>query len=546
MNELPEQPGTSHSTHVSIVGVQGTNWGQVTQHIYQAAPLPRPVTWPVRFLPTHLPVGYVERLTALAELRAALLQPHPLVGVVAATAVHGEGGLGKTVLARAICDDDAVKQRYPDGVLWATLGQTTDPARHQREWIYELGGDVAAARSLESGKIELQRLLADRAVLLVLDDVWDANDVSYLHIDAPRCGLLLTTRDAAHADGASLVRLAVLERTESRALLRAVAPGTTFDDALADQIADRLGHLPLALQVVSRLLASGMTWTDITEALAAHDLAFLAHGQHSVLAAIQTSVTALPANQAALYQELVIFPRAQPLHPATVARLWRQSAGLQPYQVRGLLARFRQRALIQANDLLHDLHVDYLHAMVAPAEIQRLHSHLVDAYGDVSTWGALPDEDEYYGWRYLAAHLAQAGRLADLRTLLTNGSYLQGKIARLRTAVLLDDFTLLLDDTELLRLAGAIRLGAHVLDHVPEELGNQLRGRLGNHIALDSLPTAACAGFILESLTLAPPDGNLLRTFAGHTDGVLSCAFSPDGRLVSIVARECTTTVETA
>ena len=33
------------------------------------------------------------------------------------------GGIGKTVMARALCDDPKVQLAFPDGILWATLGK---------------------------------------------------------------------------------------------------------------------------------------------------------------------------------------------------------------------------------------------------------------------------------------------------------------------------------------------------------------------------------------------------------------------------------------
>ena len=132
-----------------------------------------------------LPTGYVERPGSLDELRKGLLGSRPQVGVVAATALHGQGGLGKTVLARAICEDPAIRAAFPDGMLWATLGQPPDIARIQREWIRVLGGDLALASSPESGRAEMTRLIGDRAMLLVLDDVWQAGAASALEWRPP-------------------------------------------------------------------------------------------------------------------------------------------------------------------------------------------------------------------------------------------------------------------------------------------------------------------------------------------------------------------------
>ena len=49
------------------------------------------------------------------------------------TAVHGMGGIGKTVAVRALCDDPHVQAAYPDGILWAAVGQTPDLAARLRD-----------------------------------------------------------------------------------------------------------------------------------------------------------------------------------------------------------------------------------------------------------------------------------------------------------------------------------------------------------------------------------------------------------------------------
>jgi WD40 repeat protein len=482
---------------------------------------------PVFFLPNNLPTGYVERLGALMALRQALLSRHTAVGVVATTTLHGLGGLGKTVLARAICDDEAIRATFPDGVLWATLGQSAESARHQRDWVRALGGDVTTASSLEGGKVELARLLTDRAMLLVLDDVWDAGDAEWLRAGGPRCATLITTRDATQAEGAALVELELMQPSESCALLEA-AGASQLDPPLADTIAARLGHLPLALKIVGVLLKR-IAWTDIAEALDEGDLAYLDHGQSSVLAAIKASLDRLPAEWVMRYHELAIFPQDEPLSEAAVARLWAQTAGLKPRQARRLLADLRERALIQADNALHDLQYDYLRAQVPPAERRRLHSALADALSDPAT--ATPPPDDTYSWRRLAYHLARGERNDDLRGLLHNGAYLQGKIAQLGTTSLLEDFRLLPRDEEIERIAEALRLGAHIMDQEPRELENQIVGRIGPLLGLHNVPDDGRWRFRLESQTLMASGGPLLRTLVAHTDEVNACVFGPDGRL---------------
>ncbi len=42
----------------------------------------------------------------------------------AALGIHGQGGIGKTVLAAALARDEQVRRCFPDGVFWVTVGET--------------------------------------------------------------------------------------------------------------------------------------------------------------------------------------------------------------------------------------------------------------------------------------------------------------------------------------------------------------------------------------------------------------------------------------
>ena len=495
---------------------------------------PRP---PVFFLPDNLPPDYVPRPEALEVLRKTLVGSQRQVGVVAAAAVHGQGGLGKTVLARAICEDATVRAEFPDGILWATVGQHPDVLRLQQEWIRQLGGDLSAAPTSTEAKAELQRVLRDRAMLLVLDDVWQAEDAQALQVGGPDCRLLLTTRNATTAGGTALVPLELLSPGESRELLRQASGGVITDATLAEAIAKRLGYLPLALRLVGAQLQAGETWPTIQRALEAHDLRFLGLEQAGVLSAIASSVEALPAEEQTRYQELAIFPQDAPLDTRAVAHLWQATGSVKDYQTEYLLTRLRARALLQTDNTLHDLQYDYLQYVLSTAEQQRLHGQLAETYGPRTDWPTLPD-DETYAWQRLAWDLKQAGRLDDLRWLVTDGRYLQGKIAQLGTESAIADLALLPDagsDSEagIPTLMGALRLSAHVLNREPSELVNQLTGRLEAMPLHDLLDPARLPAFRLRSHSLTPPGTGLLRTLQGHTDYVDGCAFSPDGRLVA-------------
>ena len=69
-----------------------------------------------------LPRNYVERPEALLRLRNTLITDGGGPSI-ALTALEGMGGIGKTVLAQALCRDDVVQQAFPDGVVWVTAGK---------------------------------------------------------------------------------------------------------------------------------------------------------------------------------------------------------------------------------------------------------------------------------------------------------------------------------------------------------------------------------------------------------------------------------------
>jgi SEFIR domain len=72
---------------------------------------------------------YDEVLEALCSKEGA--QAGRSVGIT--TALRGAGGFGKTALAQKLCFDERVRETYPDGILWATMGEEADSNSRLRE-----------------------------------------------------------------------------------------------------------------------------------------------------------------------------------------------------------------------------------------------------------------------------------------------------------------------------------------------------------------------------------------------------------------------------
>lgn len=484
---------------------------------------------PLYFLPDNLPTYYVERSYWIDKLRESLLGSKQSVGVTTAATVHGQGGLGKSVLARAICDDLAIRSVFEDGILWATLGENADPVRHQRNWISALGGNDAAASNIESGKVELRRLLKNKAVLLVIDDVWNVKDLRALSVGGQKCSTLITTRNADLIENSILLRLDQMQSQESLQLLLDSGQRRLTDIDVLNEIAERLGHLPLALKIVGSMISKGIDWQEILMALDEGDVEFLSNRNDSVVKAIATSVNFLSEAERERYFELVIFPRDEQLERAILASLWKETASLQNWSVSKLLASFRDQALLDQNNSLHDLQCDYLNYAVPEEKKMHLHNTIVDVYKDYANWDTLKDSENVYLWTHFPYHVFNAGSPDKFRFLLTDYTFLKKKIKKLGVASLLRDLELLSDNL-LQNLSAVINFGGHVLNFSANQLYNQVYGRLGEIDFLHNIQEETAPFVRQKSATLLSPFNYSLRNLDGHIGGVECCVFSPDDK----------------
>lgn len=204
-------------------------------------------------LPLHPILG---RDALLAQVRSRLISSRR-----PAVAIWGAPGAGKTTFAVAVASDAGLGERFPDGVLWAGLGQHPDPAA-----ILGLFAGVMGIPWAETGRWlgweDRARLVrsavGERRMLIVLDDAWELEHVRTLSIAGPNCGLLVTTRDPSLARDLSEgepVFVPSLPSEDSLALLSYFVPelgGPRIESGR--DLAAAAGGLPLALVLIGRSL----------------------------------------------------------------------------------------------------------------------------------------------------------------------------------------------------------------------------------------------------------------------------------------------------
>ncbi len=202
----------------------------------------------------------LEALTRLVD-RAAK-QP---LGAVLISAIGGTAGVGKTALA--VHWAHQAVGRFPDGQLYVNLrgydpGQpvlTTDALAGFLRSLDVPGQDIP---SNQHERAALYRtLLADKRMLIVLDNAGSADQVRPLLPGTETCTVLVTSRDALTGliaqDGAARLDLDVLPEQDAVALLRTlIGARVDAEPGAAADLAARCCRLPLALRVAAQLAAS--------------------------------------------------------------------------------------------------------------------------------------------------------------------------------------------------------------------------------------------------------------------------------------------------
>ena len=508
-----------------------------------------------------LPTGYLQR-SELGGLRTALLGVGAvgLTGDVPALGMHGQGGIGKTVLAAAAAHAPAVRAHFPDGVFWVTAGDQPDLAGLQANLLSQLGVAGPAPRSAVEGAGLLRQTLASLQVLLVVDDVWSAAAAQAFRVTGPRGRVLYTTRDPAvlAAVGAVAERVDVLSPAAARQLLARLAglpigalPGE------ADRVLAATGRVALAVALVGAAVRGEATWPQMADELDRGGDTFLDHPYANTFKALQAATAALDPGLAVAYTSLAVYPPDTRVPVAAVSRYWGRLRGSPPEQVHAELRMLADRKLLTLDGgeiAFHDLQHSYL--LLQADNLALLHADLLAGdrallpQGETAWWG-LPTGEPYI-WDHLLYHLLGARDRSGAASTVTDLAYLAKRVALAGPHAAETDLdqasAVHLDDPRIGWLRRWLARHAHVLAGLtdPADVAVTLAGWLAcppegiDRHRLDLL---------LPSLYPAPRWGlpaeltALQRVLAGHTGRVCAVAFSPDGRRLASVGDDGTVRV---
>ncbi|XP_058080620.1 putative disease resistance protein RGA3 [Magnolia sinica] len=309
-------------------------------------------------------------------------------GCIPVISIVGIGGLGKTTLARLVCNDEKVRSHFQK-VLWVCVSEDFDLKRLTKAIIEDAEGVSTTLSELNPLQNKLIGTLRGKLILLVLDDVWNDDKEKWEELRLPfqssmnGSRILVTTRSnkvASMMDASYLHKLGGLCDDDCWLLFRRRAfIGWEMEHCLELERIEKIGKeivknckgVPLSAKVIGSAMNSKRTaqdWQNIleSETWALRDVA------KGILPALLLSYYNLPTHLKQCFAYCSIFPKEHDLEKDTLVKLWLaqgfiRSEGNRDMEEIGreyfddLLARslFQDvelgRVSCKMHDLLHDL-----------------------------------------------------------------------------------------------------------------------------------------------------------------------------------------------
>ncbi|MFF3687258.1 NB-ARC domain-containing protein [Streptomyces sp. NPDC002187] len=524
--------------------------------------------------PAAVPGWFVDRAQSRAAV-VAVCRGGRAVGIT--TSLWGSGGFGKTTLATAVAARRRVRRRFRSRIYTVTVGRDVRGPAAVAAKVVEvtkfITGDTTEFDDPDLAGAHLGRLLDQRPrTLLVLDDVWEDEQLApFLH-GGRRCVRLVTTRNPdLLPPGAQRIPVDQMSSAQAKAVLTWDVP--PLPDALTDGLLQATGHWALLLRLTNRLIAeqaaagadSAATAERLLHRLRAHGPSAVDNPaawnlndprmrNKAVKASIEAATTLLPSGGPYRFTELGVFAEDESIPVSVVALLWQATGGLTEDQTRSLCLDLHRLSLVTLEPRhggrisLHDVFGDYLRGELGTTGLVRLNGILIDAVAatlppaqpltptapnPARAWWQLTDG---YLLDHLIDHLLAAGRTTSAEAVGGDVRWVEARLAQRGPSAPWSDLTRI-DTPHSLPLARSLAQTAHLL--TPTDPPHALTGIL--HSRLDAHPhwhtqirarqqDPALRPCLANRWPLPDsPNPALQRTLTGHIGPVRSVAIAQDG-----------------
>ncbi|KAH0747044.1 hypothetical protein KY285_008701 [Solanum tuberosum] len=246
--------------------------------------------------------------------------------------VVGMGGVGKTTLAKAVYNDEKVKNHF--GLkAWICVSEPYDILRITKEFLQEFG--LMVDNNLNQLQVKLKEGLKGKKFLIVLDDVWNENykewdDLRNFFVQGDvGSKIIVTTRKESVAlmMGCGPINVGTLSSKVSWDLFKR----HSFEnrdpeehpelEEVGIQIAHKCKGLPLALKALAGILRSKSEvdgWRDILRS----EIWELQSRSNGILPALMLSYNDLPPQLKRCFAFCAIYPKDYLFCKEQVVHLW--------------------------------------------------------------------------------------------------------------------------------------------------------------------------------------------------------------------------------
>ncbi|KAK7149612.1 hypothetical protein R3I94_009053 [Phoxinus phoxinus] len=439
------------------------------------------------------PVVFVSRPALLNLIRQKLYQLQKTPGWVT---VFGMAGSGKSVMAaEAVRDHALIKECFPDGVHWLSVGQCerADLLVRMQSLCFRLEQGQSSeasnrpACSVEEAKERLRFLILRRfpRSLLILDDVWDSSALRSFDI---QCRVLLTTRNRGLTDSVSGTRSEVpvengLDQDKALEILALYVNGKPQKlPEQARSIVSECKGSPLVISLIGALLREFPDrWSYYLRLLQKKQFKRIrkssSYDYEALDQAMDASLKVLEPEHQNLYRDLSIMQKDVKVPAKVLSVLW----GLELEEVEDVLQEFVNKSLLfrDCNQrpylyYLHDLQLDFLTEQNRD-QIAELHKKMVRQYQ--LFYNESPprsgDQECSYWYHFLPYHMAKAGLSKELYSLMFSLDWVKEKAQVMGSAHLINDYVeygeiLDKENSEVrLQFQEFLSLNGHQLEHRP-------------------------------------------------------------------------------
>ncbi|KAH0461373.1 hypothetical protein IEQ34_008948 [Dendrobium chrysotoxum] len=260
--------------------------------------------------------------------------------------IVGHGGIGKTTLLQHVYEDvnKDEKTKEFDLKMWVCLSHNFDAKEVIADMLELLKKERPRLEKLEALHERLKNEVLSKRFLLVLDDVWEEQDISkWGNVLAPLASggfgskILVTTRTDSVArmfakvilEKTEPLRLEGLEDEECLELLNTHAFAVdNLDDQrklklklITAEIAKKLSGYPLAAKVIGGILNSNLDeghWRRVLDSV----LEIIKLGQHDIMPILRLSYVHLPERLKSCFTFCSIFPQDYEFDKDALVRKW--------------------------------------------------------------------------------------------------------------------------------------------------------------------------------------------------------------------------------